>query len=829
MYRNDNSPANSEVGADSYWPAVRPEEGDEGGKGLSVGDYIGTLFASKFIILLSILVLAALVGGVQYLEPPKYRTGALVYVGEGSPARSILSDRSSGNGFSRRDTIAVEIERLKSREQMARVVRRLDLHYEVQPLYYPQIGEAYARYFGGNTPQSPPLPLNRFNRYAWGGERIELGQVQAPEDWSSFRVHLVAGQGNRYRIQTPDGTELGRGRVGETAAAVFPNGGELRLEVRRLEARPGTHFQLIRRSVDNVARELRSRVDIREKSRDSRSYMNSTGLLTVSYAGTDPERITRIVNAIADQYARLNLEQQSADIEKSLEFVNAQQNEMRAKLSEAEEQLNTYKREIGTILDIDRQVQMTVDELVSVEQNLSRLRIEKQELSSTLTEQHPRIQSINRKISRLEQQKQALDQRIGQLPERERRFVELKRDVRVFRELFLLLLNKRQELQISKAGITGNVSIINEARVPGRPFAPKPRDALVQGGVIGLLIGIGIAVVRRLMDRRIFTAEEVEERYGLPVYGVVPHSSTQDLVTREIALESIAERRQRRTRRRGRAAEPKETQDTASEGKLAERALALRDTRDLSVETLRNLRTSVQFSLLETGRKTVVIGSLSPDVGKSFISVNLAILLAQAGKNVLLVDGDIRRGRLRRYFGLPQGPGLTEWIRDEVDRAGCTHQPEEVPNFSFIASGAYPPNPAELLSSERFQNIMAELEATYDVVVIDSAPLMAVSDGLLVSGQAGTLFFVLRAERHTHDELKNALARLHQNRIRLSGFVLNDVPIRRRNYGYGYKYGYGYRYSRYYTYEYDNRSQSGSKRSGRGGRTRSEPTESAAD
>jgi tyrosine-protein kinase Etk/Wzc len=359
-----------------------------------------------------------------------------------------------------------------------------------------------------------------------------------------------------------------------------------------------------------------------------------------------------------------------------------------------------------------------------------------------------------------------MNQRMKGLPEQELESARLTRDVKVAAELYFLLLNKAQELSVVKSGTIGNVRILDPALQPYKPVSPKKVPVLALALLLGLATGVGLAFAKKAMDEGVDDPDEIEGRTGIPIYASVPHSD------REAELS----RKRRRT-------EPF-------------RILAAVDPTDLAVESLRSLRTGLQFALVEARNNVVTVGGPSPGVGKSFLSVNLAMILGSTGKRVLLVDADLRRGRMHRYFGTERGMGVTEIVSGQCTLAEAVHHQKQE-NLDFVSTGTLPPNPAEIVGSHRFEAFLSEASALYDLVLVDTPPILAVTDAALIARHAGVNLFVLRAGRHPMREITLAVKRLAHGGARVHGAVLNDVSATRGKYA---------RYSYHYNYEYRSRS-----------------------
>jgi tyrosine-protein kinase Etk/Wzc len=283
---------------------------------------------------------------------------------------------------------------------------------------------------------------------------------------------------------------------------------------------------------------------------------------------------------------------------------------------------------------------------------------------------------------------------------------------------------------------------------------------------IGLLLGLGggvaAAFARRAFDERTQDGEEIEAGTGIPVIGIVPHSSVQAALARAA--------RQKR------------------EGALP--VLSAINPEDEVIESLRSLRTSLQFALVESSNNIIAISSPTLGAGKSFVSVNLAHVFAAAGVRVLLVDGDLRRGMLHRYFSIERKPGLSDVVRGAVELEAAIHGTPDG-RLHLLPTGSIPPNPAELLSSQALELTLKEASRRFDMVIVDTPPALAVTDPLLLARFASVNVLVLRARHHPIREIVQTARRFAQSGIKVQGAVLNDLSSSRHLYGrsnYAYEY-----------------------------------------
>ena len=221
--------------------------------------------------------------------------------------------------------------------------------------------------------------------------------------------------------------------------------------------------------------------------------------------------------------------------------------------------------------------------------------------------------------------------------------------------------------------------------------------------------------------------------------------------------------------------------------------LAIKNSDDIAIESLRSMRTAIHFALSEAKNNIIMISGPTPEVGKSFISANLAAILAQSNKKVLIIDGDMRRGYLHRYFNQDNHSGLAEYLNGQQTPEGIVKS-TEVPHLDVITRGKSPVNPSELLISAKFSKLLEQISPRYDHVIIDTPPILAVTDGIIISQYAGVNLIIARYAKSQMKELELTVNRFEQVNVKVNGFILNDIQRGSGAYGYGYGYGYAYSY-----------------------------------
>jgi tyrosine-protein kinase Etk/Wzc len=711
-------------------------------------ELVRVILSDGWFVLGAVAAATALGAAYLFVRAPTYSANVVVQVEPNTPSVTRLDSLAAALGELPSEA---EMEILRSRSLVDVVVGDLGLEVEARPRTLPIVGAALLRRHEGPGLAPPRFGLGQF---AWGGERLVVQRLTVTDDLLDRPMLLTALGGGRYRLEVGPGAQ-GEGEVGKPLTVLLGQG-RVEAFVSSLEARPGTGFVVTRRRRADVVDGVLRRLTVSERGK-------KTGILVAGLEGGDPVRVAAVVDALANAYVRQNVERRSAEAAKTLAFLESQLPGLKEKVTAAEAALNAYQQEHG-VVDLPQETQSLLSQAAEVEKALSQVELERSEVRQRFTDQHPSMAALNEKAGTLRAKLGQVNARMRQVPQAELDSARLSRDTKVASETYLQVLNRAQELQVVKSGTIGNVRIIDRAVVPHRPIRPEPGPVLGVALLVGLLGGIAGAFARKALDNPASDPEVIERTTGLPLYASIPHSPRQ---------EALARRRLRRGHG-GRST-----------------ILAALDPGDVAIESLRSLRTSLQFALVESRSNVVAISGPSPGLGKSFVIVNLGHVLASAGQRTLLVDGDLRRGTLHRYFGRSRSPGLAEVVTG-AEPAEVSLRKTDVPNLDLLSTGRIPPNPAELLASDRFRRVMAEVSARYDLVLVDTPPVLAVTDAALVARVAGLLLLVLRAGRNPLREIQAAVRRFARAGARVHGAVLNDVQNR----------GPGARYEGNYHYEY---------------------------
>ncbi len=327
------------------------------------------------------------------------------------------------------------------------------------------------------------------------------------------------------------------------------------------------------------------------------------------------------------------------------------------------------------------------------------------------------------------------------------------------------LLNKQQELKITEASTVGDVRIVDPAIA--QPGVLKPKTALIILGsiLLGLMLSVVGVLLRSLFNRGIESPQALEEQ-GINVYASIPLSEWQKARDNVQTIKGIKRYKQ-------------------------SQLLAVGNPTDLAIEAVRSLRTSLHFAMMQARNNVLMLTGVSPSIGKTFVCANLAAVISQTNKRVLLIDCDMRKGYTHELLGTNNVNGLSDILVGKGDMATCA-KPTSIPHFDLVPRGQVPPNPSELLMSERFGELIAWSSARYDLVLIDTPPILAVTDAAIVGRHVGTTLMVARYAVNTLKEVETSLSRFEQNGIQVKGVILNSIFRRASGYqDYGY-YEYAY-------------------------------------
>jgi len=681
------------------------------------------------------------------LAAPVFESNMLIQVEDGAPNPTGTAARELPALPDGKKAAAAEMELLRSRAVLLPALQSLRLDLEATPRYPPLLGRWLLDWQG-----APLLSPGLFGLggYSWGGDRIEVAEFSVPPALQGHRFVLTAGTAGRFEVRAEADGVAFSGTTGAALAAPTAQG-PLRLQVAQLQARPGTAFVLRRLAPGAAVAALQKQLTVSEQGRQS-------GIIALRLRGAERLRVGAALAAIGREYLRQNHARRAQEAEQSLAFLNAQLPELRRRLAAAEEQYSQFRHAHGTV-DLDEEARLTLQQEASAQQRRVDLEQKRAELLMRYTPEHPIVQGVEAQMRGVEHEIQRRAQQIRALPQLEQDAARLAREIKLNSELYSALQSTAQQLRLVAAGQIGNVRLVDPPDGPELPLWPQRGLIVALGAAAGLLLGWLSAVLRMAWRGGLQQPQQIEQALGAQaVAAVIPHSTAQDRLNRH--------------RRRNPS--------------VRVPLLALEWPEDVAVEAMRMFRTALLAALPETAHGIVMLSSPLPEQGKSFLAANLAALAAAAGQRVLLVDADWRRGQLHRHFGLAAQPGLSEVIAGALPWAGAIRR-EVLPRLDFLATGGLPDSRAELLTQTRFRLLLLAACQDYDLVLLDTPPVLAVADALVIGRHADAVYLALRAGASGEADTIEALRRLRQAGVPVQGLLFNDLPLALSAYGYGYE------------------------------------------
>ncbi|SMM98293.1 Tyrosine-protein kinase Wzc [uncultured Candidatus Thioglobus sp.] len=585
----------------------------------------------------------------------------------------------------------------------------------------------------------------RVDRSFWasrGQEKLKIEQLEVPESLVSKELILTMLSAKKYQLSY-QGEVLLTSEIGLLATDKKK---EIKIFVADIQAKKQTQFIVQKLHKLDVYNNIIKTLSISPKSKKG-------NIIELKLKGSDKQKNVAILNSIVNIYLKKNVEQLSEEAVKSLEFLKKQAPKLKQNLTAAESNFNLFQLKNESV-NLTIETQSVLKQTVEIGKAIFELSLKEVALKKKYKAQHPNLQVLTSKKQKLLEQKQKIDKKIGHLPKTQKEILSLKRNLDIASLLYTEMLNRIQELRLVQASTIGNIRVLDYAVVPYKKIAPKEKLILVISLLLGVILGLVFIFIRHALYRGIEDIKLIEDKTHINVYASLLNS---DNASKDEVLFNI-------------------------------------NPNDLTIEALRSLRTNLHFSMLDVDNNIIVITGPSPSVGKSFVSSNLAYILAETDKNVLLIDADMRKGHMHKTLKQEQGNGLSEMIINP----DLEHTVKSISNnLSFISCGNYPPNPSELLLHKNFSQILKTLSEKYDIIIIDTPPMLAVTDATIIGNLSGLSLAVLKYGHHHMQEITTMLKRCEQGNVSIKGFIFNMVEQKATKYG-----GYGY-----YQYNYDTKAK----------------------
>lgn len=591
------------------------------------------------------------------------------------------------------------------------------------------------------------IPLNRLSRLLHKEGRLELSQLEIP--WESLPKKE---RGKAWFVTMKD--SLGSfdlydhhkklvlsGSGDETYR--FPYAGDsVTFGIFRADVKAGHRFAVYKLSKLDAIAEFSRSLDVHELGR-------KTGVIEFTYQDVYVDRAAEVLNEIVASYLRQNVEERNAEAQQTLNFLERQLPDVKKQMDSTMLKLSVYRNQVGAV-DISTETRLVLQNRVELQQEILQVQQKIQEAERLFHSEHPTVKTLQKQESVLKKRLAETGGQAKKLPEKQQEILKLSNEAHLSKTLYTTLLNNIQRLKLVAAGEVGSVRIVDYAEISDAPVKPKKKVIWGISIFFGFLLGIGLALLRGMFSSGVKSANFIEQQTGFTVYAKVPKGN------------------------------PKGSKGT--------RPLAVVEPDDVAVESLRALRSSLEFSIMEDGASVIGVSGLIPGVGKSFISVNLAALFAGMGKKVLLVDADLRKGRLHKEFGLKRGDGFSQVLLKKIDAESVIFK-TEVENLDVIPCGNVPANPAELLSSRRYQELVDQFKTQYDLIIVDTPPIMLVTDAALACRAAGQIVMVIEYNKHSIEAIKDGMSQILKGNGNAHASIVINKYEHRRSDGFGYKYG----------------------------------------
>jgi len=709
-------------------------------------EYLRLLMRHKFGLLVTLLLGLALAWLYLISTDKIYEATALVEVKE--VGNYVDSDDSVAQTDWNAPTIKEEANLLSSRRVLTPVVDAFGLRLSAEPRRIPVLGDL--------TQKIPFLAnlmgnLEFANAYAWSDADIDLVDLQVPRRWEDQALTLTVLSSSQFSLADADDRVLiDQADVGAPVEVAIPGEAPLLIHVAALNASEGIEFSLTRSSLQTTISALRS--ELATETTDSKSRM-----ITVKFRGKDPMHIAEVTNAILGEYKSVKLGTQNRSSDAELLFFEEQLPQVEADLRAAEIALADFRRSANSF-NQDTQVNFKLGQLDKLETQLLEKEVERDDLLKRYTVNHPTPKRLQKEIDVLQDKILQVRGSIRTAPDTQREQAVLEDELDTKRKLFIEMSEKLQKLRLANVGNVGEVQIIDDALAPRKPVSPNTLLAIAGGTLATLFLYTLYLTLRSALSTLITDQESLERASGLPVFMNIPRSSAQRRLGAPVTVDP---------RRLLPGADPDATTKAISGN-----VLALSKPEDYSVENLRGLRSMLEDVMAGANNNVLMFTSPLPSMGKSFLSMNLAVLVAQSGKRVLLIDADYQRGQLHKSLGLSAGPGLPEVVRGKSELKE-TVKATPVANLYCIPRGYSGGAGSEVPSNKEFGTFLEIVAPKFDIVIIDTPPVLSVSTAASLGKHAGSTIMVVKEGEVKEPQLSESLKRLTFSGVRVSGCIMN--------------------------------------------------------
>ena len=676
---------------------------------------------------ITLCILLSIVSAIIYLRTTEnvYQTDALVQIksNKSSPLAGLSSDMAAmaslaGLGGMGSSSTQSEIELLKSRAILGQAIKDLNLDIQIQPKenFFQKI-VSDNNYIKTYTTQDILLKKE--------GQRLVIAQFQVPKFYEN-KALLLTFEDNKYKIHDYKTEQLLK--EGELNRVL--RDGPWNISVSG-NINSGQQFILQKNSLPVAMSNILKNFDAQEKGK-------GTGILELTYQGENPVNIPNLLNTVLNIYKQQDINRSVTDKDQQVAFLEKQLPELKEDLNNSERQFNQFRKKYGTV-DVKGESELYLKQSMELEIQKVQLQQKQAELGAQYTAEHPAMQAISAQLTTLNTKISEVNNKVKQLPEIQRLYLQYYRDVEIKNQLYTGLLTTYQSLNIAKAGELGKVSIVDYGVEPVKPVKPRKLIILVLSIFVGGFIGILITLVRNFLHSGIRNIEPITTKHTLRNLGKVNQYNSLNKNSKQYA-----------------------------------HPLAILEPSALPIEQMRKIATSIQYAAQLSGQPVVQMLGTTKNIGTSTLTANLAIILAQMNLKVILIDSDLRQGQLKDYFNIETTIGLSDYLNGTA-ALGSIITPTQQAKLDLISNGKEEINPVSLLSKPEMARLLEQLKDTYDFILVDGTAILDVSDSQILANLINTNILVTRYSYTSEQEIEMALESFKNSGHSIQGIILNMV------------------------------------------------------
>lgn len=707
---------------------------------LDLNFLFGLLKAHLWFIFFITALCVVLGGSYAFLRPAIYESSALIKVNQdsSSSASNMMAMLGMATGVSSSSLMnaspaEVQSSLIQSNYIMGEVCEKLGLNISI----------TLSRFWFINT----FLKRSSLSH----DDQIHVSEFSLPSSFEGMPFELIRkNKTGDYFLYGLNHALILQGKVGVFAISEDQS---IRLMIDSWPSNSSDDVYITKQPTNLVAQALLKNLKIEEQG-------NKTGILSIAYRSKEAAQSQQILDMILNVAVQANITEKAAEATKTLTFLKDQLPQITEDLNQSEASLNAYRSEVGMI-DDSVEAELLLQEVVDLEKNLDELNLKKLEMLENFTAQHPYVIALDQKQTKIQARLDALKDRLKNLPLAAQKAENFLRDVKVHADIYSGIMQTTQQMEMLKGSTVSSIRILKPASFPAVPLSSNVLLILFVSFIFGFSCSLAILLLQYALSRKIDPLY-LEKFLKVQVLAVIPYSLLQ--------VQLFKEMRTKKTTR--------------------PHYLLYQDhPKDICIEALRSLRTALKLASLSDDKKIIAISGCSPSVGKSFVSSNLSGLLSDLGAKILLIDADMRKGYLHKIFSCPQNGGLSEYLEAKADWPSSIRS--VLPNLDLMTAGDYPENPADLLMHQRFKQLMTEVSKQYELILIDTPPVLAVTDASLVFKFADIRLLLVSLSKDQLKEVEHAKGILEKSGLNLDGIICNSANQARK---YGYKEDYLYHY-----------------------------------